>query len=182
MLEKQIIRKRIKALVKKLTEQEKLRLSQQITTKLELNECFIKAQTIVLFASLPDEVDTSLLLLKYKNKKNILLPVVEGDNLLLRRFQNFNHLQKGAFGIQEPIACDNAFTNLKQVDLVITPGVAFDQSLHRLGRGKGFYDRFLSQQAISQAYKIGICFPCQLVSKLPTEAHDILMNEVITAL
>lgn len=181
MLEKQIVRKRIKALIKELTEQEKSLLSQQISAKLEQNERFVNAQTVMLFASLPDEVDTSILLQKYKNKKNILLPVVKGDKLLLRHFQDFNHMQKGAFGIQEPVCLGNAFTDLKKIDLVITPGVAFDQSLHRLGRGKGFYDRFFSQSAMNDTYKIGICFPCQLVTELPTETHDILMNEVVSS-
>jgi 5-formyltetrahydrofolate cyclo-ligase len=64
-----------------------------------------------------------------------------------------------------------------EIDLAVIPGVAFDRLGARLGRGKGYYDRLLSQ--MPNAYKIGICFPFQLLERLPSEPHDVLMNEVI---
>lgn len=69
------------------------------------------------------------------------------------------------------------FTDYDLIDVAIVPGMAFDREGHRLGRGKGYYDRFLAQ--LPHIYKIGICFPFQLVDKVPADVHDILMDEVI---
>jgi 5-formyltetrahydrofolate cyclo-ligase len=63
---------------------------------------------------------------------------------------------------------------------MIVPGVAFDSEGHRLGRGKGFYDSYLSSPHAARIYKIGVCFPWQLVESVLTEPHDIQMDEVIT--
>jgi 5-formyltetrahydrofolate cyclo-ligase len=65
-----------------------------------------------------------------------------------------------------------------EIDLAVIPGVAFDRHGARLGRGKGYYDRLLS--LMLNAYKIGICFPFQLLEHIPSEPHDVLMNEVVS--
>ena len=59
----------------------------------------------------------------------------------------------------------------------MVPGMAFDRNNNRMGRGKGYYDRFLA--TIPQAYKIGVCFKFQLVDEIPTDALDIRMDEII---
>ena len=64
------------------------------------------------------------------------------------------------------------------IDLIIVPGVGFDRQGNRLGRGKGYYDRLLPR--IPSAYKIGICFPFQLVEEIPAEPFDIRMDEIVT--
>lgn len=96
---------------------------------------------------------------------------------MLRLFTSEEEMKTGAFGISEPTGL--TFDKLDEIDLIIVPGMAFDKEGHRLGRGKGFYDRFLSQPNIMSTYKIGICLPHQLLEAIPTEAHDITMNEVI---
>ena len=63
-------------------------------------------------------------------------------------------------------------------DVAVIPGMAFDADGHRLGRGKGYYDRFLP--LIPRAYKIGLCFPWPLVDEVPSDAHDIMMDGVIS--
>ena len=63
------------------------------------------------------------------------------------------------------------------IDLIIVPGVIFDREKNRLGYGKGYYDRYLSNKDI---YKIGICFSDQVIDLLPSESHDIKMNIIIT--
>ena len=85
-------------------------------------------------------------------------------------------LQAGAFGILEPTG--KLFTDYEKIDVVVVPGMAFDKEGHRLGRGKGYYDRFLAK--IRNTYKIGLCFPWQLVDNVPTDEHDILMDEIMT--
>ena len=82
----------------------------------------------------------------------------------------------GAYGIEEPTGA--LFTDYATIDLVIVPGVAFDRDGNRLGRGKGYYDRLLPR--IPSAYKVGICFPFQIVEEVPAEPFDIRMDEIIT--
>lgn len=67
--------------------------------------------------------------------------------------------------------------NTESFDLILVPGIAFGQNGERLGRGKGFYDRFLES---SKALKIGICFEEQIIENVPTEKWDINMDYIIT--
>ena len=85
-------------------------------------------------------------------------------------------LQAGAFGILEPTG--KLFTDYKKIDVAVVPGMAFDKEGRRLGRGKGYYDRFL--RLLPNTYKIGICFSWQLVDHVPTDEHDILMDQVLS--
>lgn len=130
----------------------------------------------MLYHSLKDEVDTHALIRKWSRKKRILLPVVVGDDLELRIYTGSEDMTIGAYGIEEPTG--ELFTDYAAIEFIAVPGVAFDRSGNRLGRGKGYYDRLLPR--IPSAYKAGICFPYQLVEEVPAEAFDIRMDEVIT--
>ena len=68
------------------------------------------------------------------------------------------------------------FTDYNSIDIAIIPGLAFTQDGKRLGRGKGYYDRLLAQ--MPSVYKMGLCFPFQLVQDIPMNENDILMDEV----
>lgn len=133
------------------------------------------AHTVLLYHSLPDEVDTHDFIRRWAGQKRILLPVVKGEDLELRPYTGDNCLAEGAFHIDEPTG--PAFTDYVAIDLAIIPGVAFDRQGNRLGRGKGYYDRLLPR--LENTYKIGLCFPCQLVDRIPAEAHDVKMDEVL---
>ena len=150
--------------------------SEQIIQELEADARFQTAQIVLMYHSLPDEVDTHAFIEKWCKQKTVLLPVVIGNELELRLFQNANELTTGAFGIAEPTG--KVFTNFNSIDLAIIPGMAFDRQGNRLGRGKGYYDRLLPK--LTNAYKIGICFPYQLVEEVPTEETDVSMHKVIT--
>ena len=101
---------------------------------------------------------------------------MEGDDLRLLRYTGPDSLRKGAFGIWEPKA-DGEEAVEGAIDLIIVPGVAFDAQGHRLGRGRGFYDRLLSSL---DTPKVGICFDFQLVPSVPVESFDHPMDHVIT--
>lgn len=101
-------------------------------------------------------------------------PRITGDELELKVYEGAEYLQQNSYGIDEPVG--ESFSDYSAIDLAIVPGVAFDAQGHRLGRGKGYYDRLLPQLS---AYKIGICFPFQLVDDVPTDPFDIAMDEVI---
>lgn len=130
----------------------------------------------MLYHSLKDEVDTHAFIRKWSREKRILLPVVVGDDLELRLYTGPEDLTVGAYGIEEPTGA--LFTDYAAIDLIVVPGVAFDRDGNRLGRGKGYYDRLLPR--IPSAYKIGICFPFQVVDEVPAEPFDIRMDEIIS--
>lgn len=122
-----------------------------------------------------DEVCTHAFIDKWSKEKRMLLPVVVGNDLELRIYTNPDELTAGAYGIKEPSG--KAFTDYQSIDFIIVPGIAFDERGFRLGRGKGYYDRLLPQLS---GYKMGICFPFQMVEEVPAESFDICMDEVIT--
>lgn len=171
------LRKEIKLRKAQFTAQQLYEQSQPVIQRLLTHPRLHGAHTVMLYHSLPDEVYThtladSLLL----GGKTILLPRVTGEGTMeLRRYAGPRDLAPGAYGIMEPTGC--LFTDYAAIDVAIIPGVAFDLSGNRLGRGKGYYDRLLP--LMPDTYKIGVCFPFQLADSIPTDSHDIKMDEVI---
>ncbi|WP_321332836.1 5-formyltetrahydrofolate cyclo-ligase [uncultured Bacteroides sp.] len=151
-------------------------LSADILALLEKHPVFRAAHTILIYHSKADEVQTHEFIEKWSKSKKILLPVVVRDELELRVYSGPQSLRTGSYGIEEPTG--PLFTDYASIDMAIIPGVAFDDSGHRLGRGKGYYDKLLPSIA---AYKAGICFPFQLVEEVPAEAFDIRMDTIITS-
>ena len=152
--------------------------SARIQAALEACPNFQAARTVLLYHSLSDEVDTHDLLERWFGKKQLLLPVVKGEELELRLYHGADSLSTGAFGIAEPTG--PVFTDYAAIDLAIVPGVAFDIHGHRLGRGKGYYDRLLPRLPL--AHKTGVCFPYQLMENdIPCDPHDVCMDTIITA-
>ena len=174
--QKKELRKQIRQIKKVFAEQEKLSQSRQIFSFVEQSKRFAAAKVVLLYWSMDDEVSTHDFILKWYKDKTILLPCVVGDSLVLRRFEGMESMKEGEqFGILEPVG--EIFEAYNLIDLMIIPGVAFDTSLHRMGRGRGFYDRLLS---VAETIKIGICFDFQLVERVPVEEFDVPMNNVIT--
>ena len=137
----------------------------------------INAHTLLLYSALPDEVSLQPLVDDLAQEgKTVLLPrVVDDTTMELRRYTGVNDLQKGAYGIMEPTG--ELFTDYDQIDVAFVPGMAFDKEGHRLGRGKGYYDRFLP--LLKNAYKIGVCHPSHLLDHVPTDEHDVRMDWII---
>ena len=173
-MEKKELRAQIKALKKQHSKEQLLEQSEQILDKLEGHPDFIKAKRVMLYSALPDEVQTQAFLEKWHLKKTIILPTVVGDDIIPVEYGKDTAFAVGDFNIMEPQ--NEPYTG--GFDLIIVPGVAFDRKGHRIGRGRGYYDRFLSQHL--DVKRIGICFDFQLVDEVPTEPFDILMDEVIS--
>ena len=140
------------------------------------------ARTVLLYHALPDEVPTQQLLDKLAAEgRTVLLPRVTSDtDMELRRYTSAANLRTGAFHILEPTG--PLFTDYSLIDVAVVPGMAFDRKGHRLGRGKGYYDRMLARLSAdnSRLYKIGICFSWQLVERVPCDAHDVVMDRVVS--
>lgn len=170
---KQALRSDIKTLKKQYTK-EQLEIKSKILLQiLEEDSDFKNSENIMLYSALPDEVQTSAFIEKWRSKKHIILPGVSGNDIIPVALDADTVLVEGKFHILEPQnkAYEGTF------DLIIVPGVAFDKEGNRLGRGRGYYDRFLSKHL--NVKRIGLCFDFQLVKNIPTDANDIKMDKII---
>lgn len=168
---KQELRKHIRMLKSKyLTET-------SLPCEIHLTDCLPESKVVMLYCALPDEVPTQGVMDELVAQgKTVLLPrVVNDTEMELRRYTGNKDLCKGAYGILEPTG--EVFTDYDAIDVAIIPGVAFDEDGHRLGRGKGYYDRFLAR--VPNLYKIGLCFSWQMVAHIPCDEHDIRMDRII---
>ena len=179
MESKSTLRQLMRARKNAFTQQEREQQSHEIMRLLEDHPVFQKAHVVLLYASLPDEVQTMEFIAKWQGRKQILLPVVVGDVLEVREYAVGASLEQGRLGIPEP-RLGRVITDLSVIDLAIIPGVAFTMDGKRLGRGKGYYDRLLSHPTFGSVYKLGICYPFQLLPELPTSSHDVFLDEILT--
>lgn len=169
------LRNQIAELKKQYTTKDLFLMSEEVFSVLEITGAFQDAKTIFIYNSLPDEVSTNDFIERWKDQKTFILPIVSGKDLKLHKLSGNSVFKKSEFGINEPIG--ENFTNYREIDLAIIPGVAFDRKGNRLGRGKGFYDRLLPQLS---APKMGICFDFQLSDTIPTNDKDIKMDIVVS--
>lgn len=137
------------------------------------SEEYNSSRVIGLYKSLPSEVNTDKLIEYSLNDKVVLLPRVEGNDIVFYRVFNNHDYVKSDFGIYEP----DRGERIDSIDLLIVPGVCFDKDRNRIGFGKGYYDRFLGNKNIKT---IGICFEEQVIDHFETDEHDKRLNMVIT--
>ena len=150
--------------------------SADILLHLEKHPAFRDAKTVLLYHSMKDEVYTHSFIDKWTDSKQIVLPVVVGDTLEIRRYEGIGSMKPGPYGILEPIGI--VLDNYSSIDLVVVPGVAFDHAGNRLGMGAGYYDRFLARAI--HAKTAGVIWDVQLVSAVIREDHDVPVQYVIT--
>ena len=137
-----------------------------------------QARTLLLYYPLPDEVDIRPVIetLCRDTTKTVLLPRVVSDTAMQPvRYNAGDNLTTGAYGIKEPTG--EVFTDYDTIDTAVVPGMAFDPQGHRIGRGRGYYDRLLP--LLHNAHRIGVAFPCQLFTNLPAQNCDVPMNEIL---
>jgi len=172
--QKKIVRAEVRATKKNISETYKQEQAVAVYSKIEQMPEFMKAKTVLMYWSVSDELPTHQFIKKWSRSKTILLPVVKGHHMTIRPFFSEEALIQGDFNIMEP---KSGHDYLKTVELVIVPGVAFDRKKRRLGRGKGYYDRYFKNKNIK---KWGIAFDFQLYDSIPAASFDIKMDRVIT--
>ncbi|MFO7722111.1 MAG: 5-formyltetrahydrofolate cyclo-ligase [Bacteroidales bacterium] len=161
----------------RLSENEVLNRSSVIIGKIEVMLEFLKAKTVLIYWSLPEEVQTHEFIRKWSDIKSFVLPQVSGTRLILRRFDPGGKMKKGKkLNIMEPTG--EVIEDYSIIDLAIIPGVAFDKTGNRLGRGKAYYDKLLPD--LVDTPKIGVAFDFQVLKSIPTDPHDVMMDYVIT--
>lgn len=142
-------------------------------------EAFTQARCIALYAPIRNEVDTGLLFDEARRLgKRVLYPRVCGEAMRFHEVTDAACLEQGAFGILEPCATGAGYPP-DEADLIVVPGVAFDTTGHRIGFGKGYYDRCLFRLGKTPVL-VGLCHDFQLLEQIPSEGHDIRMQYLVT--
>lgn len=171
---KPLIRKAVKERVAAMSETDKQTEADVLFSYLENLEQVRNSKKILLYHPMSDEIDVMKAVRKWAETKEIYLPAIEGDDIVIRQYKSEQDLKIGKYGILEPVGA--VLDNPEEINLVIVPGRAFDIRGYRLGRGKGYYDRLLPKM---RAIKIGVCFDCQYIFRVPAEEHDIPMDYVV---
>ena len=177
ILSKKIQRQHLRKVRCEISAISRSKQSQRIVECIEQHPLFLSAMVVVCYASLPEEVDLFPLLRKWKNLKTILLPVVNGDSLELVPYEGERLLRAAKFGVLEPVG--EPFTDLSSVGLILVPGLGFDLRGGRMGFGRGFYDRLLSNPHLRYASKWGVAFSEQIVLEIIMEEHDVYLDAVV---
>ena len=168
--EKSVLRKKLLSLRDSSAEKE---LS--LSALEELAE-FQKAKTVFCYVSAGSEVKTLDLIREMLGKKRVLVPYCtdKEGTMIAVEINSLDDLEEGFFGILSPK--NPAEFPKYEIDFVIVPAIAFDKEGYRLGYGKGYYDRFLSNVT---PYKLGVCKKELLADRLPHDEFDIKMNKVL---
>ena len=158
-----------------MSEQEVQEQSALIIAQLEQMSAFQEAKVVLLYYPIHNEVDLRPLLTKYEGQKTFLLPVTHRHSMEVRPYDGEDMMRKGRMGVPEP----QTETYKGHIDLILVPGVVFDNHCHRIGRGGGYYDKYLSKHPLAK--KIGVCYNFQLKKHdIPHLWHDHKMDRVIT--
>jgi 5-formyltetrahydrofolate cyclo-ligase len=160
------------------------RLSARVATNIFSLPRLQESDLIMLYHTAGAEVDTAVLAdLIIGSGRGVVLPYCREDGTIGigRVFSpRGDDLTPGAMGIMEPVVRLRNNIDPEQLGAVVCPGLAFDEECGRLGRGGGYYDRFL-QRIKGKAFLIGCAYDCQISGEpLPREEHDIAMDVVVT--
>lgn len=168
------MRKRLQALPVSV----RVRKSSLIYNQVLQSDFYQQARSLAVYVSFKNEVSTHRLIARaLKDGKKVFVPCLWQGEMKISQIKNFKiDLMPGPFGILQPRKCH---ISKIQPDLIFVPGLAFDKSGMRLGRGAGYFDRYLA--GLRHTLKIGLAFNEQLVKKVPTEKHDIRVDFVLTA-
>ena len=155
-----------------------------IDSDIKIQENIIKleeirsAGTVFCFVSMKDEIDTKPVIEKLLEQgKKVGVPrCIEGNNLRVYNIRSFDDLKKGFFGIEEPLeSCDIILP--QEIDAAVIPCTSCDRKGHRLGKGGGYYDRYLADARFS---KIVICREKLMLDEVVTDKFDVAMDIVVT--
>ncbi len=183
-LVRQAIRTEVRQRRKQLTQQQQQAFALQATQRIASHPKVQQAKTLSVFLSFDGELDTAPLIERlWQDGKQLCLPVLhpftEG-HLLFLHYRPDTKLVRNRLNILEPALDVREILPLSELDIILTPLVAFDSTGQRLGMGGGFYDRTLQHWRRKGPYPIGIAHDCQQVETLPAEEWDIPLPEILT--
>jgi len=186
-LDKQITKEQLRRIFRqklaKISPEERTEKSKKACDNLISTGQFHKAQTIMFYLAMLQEIDTAdSMQAAWQQKKTVVVPKVFWDRKEMRavRINSFDEeFSQAIAGLRNPKSSDEV--SIEEIDLIIVPGLAFDRWGYRLGRGGGYYDKFLADKKL-RANKCGFCFAEQLLKEdnLPISKNDINVDLVVT--
>jgi len=174
---KQILRSKLLTQRLNLSPKEVETLSEKITKKIKLLPEFKKAKTILLYHPIKNEVDPTPL---FNPKKIFAFPLTHSAShrMTLHEITDMDELELDEFKIKSPTKKHKRIA-IKNIDLVITPGLAFDENGHRIGYGKGYFDK-LFKSLSTNCVKIALAYDFQITENVPAEKHDKKVDIIVT--
>lgn len=175
---KKELRRHLRAELARLTPAAAAAASESIRMSIPSVPRWPEARTVAAYAALPTEPD--LRPFDWLLSRHLLLPRIDGENLVFHRVTAPDQLLPGPFDVLQPDPQKCPAADPATADLIFVPGLAFTHDGARLGRGRGYYDRLLATLPPT-TLRLGVCFPCQLVDTLPREPHDEHVDLVLTS-
>jgi len=178
--QKRLLRKELRQKLEEVKPAEQKRRTGEILKKLLGHARFVQAKTFLSYVAVTPEVETWPLVEEaLRQGKKVYLPRVDREKKKVWAIQitGKEKLQPSSYGILEPSFDVSRVGNPADLELIVVPGLGFDRQGGRLGRGGGYFDRFLEEAA--KAYKIGLAFECQMVDRVPRDVHDVAVDEVL---
>ena len=178
MIELQKLRQQIHHKRSNLTQTFRNQAAKKVAKIIINTDIFKDSKHIALYMPVRGEIDPSQIL---KQNKNYYLPILENDHLIFGKYEPGDTLKNNKYGIPEPTT--NIIIQPQDLDMVITPLVAFDKNNNRIGTGKGYYDRtfaFKKQQPSTKPYLMGIAYSFQQITALSPQPWDIPLNAIVT--
>lgn len=170
-MDKQKLRKEIRARLAETTDKDEQ--SRAITEK--LLACVLPEGSVCIYNSLSSEVNTEGLIKEFFKTREVYLPVVDGDDILLVRLDKDMQYVEAKWGIMEPSG-ERLRPEDVNPEITVTPLLGADKELNRLGKGKGFYDRYFEKV---KTLKIGLAFREQFVEKIPSDEWDKRLDMLV---
>ncbi len=177
-LDKKKLREKIRLKLLGMTSLKRQLKDLKIFNKLIALREFKEAKTVFTYVSWAEEVDTrKFIKFALKEGKQVFVPKIDlkKKQMDIHQIKSLKELKKGTYNILEPCG---TMTKKKDFDIIIIPGLGFDRKKNRLGRGGGYFDKFLKN---AKGLKVALCFKEQICSKVPVQKHDIKINTLISA-
>lgn len=182
---KEALREKTLRRLRQQSESSRQKKSLIISRRLLRTRLYRQAKRLLCFASIDGEVQTRTILEQaLSDGKKVFVPVVTDKVLRHMVVAEVKDLEKdlahkGHFGIPHPLRLSSKEIPLGSLDLILVPAIAFDRLGNRLGRGGGYFDRFL-ERVPAGVPRVGLAFKFQVVDRLPSEGHDQPVSRVIT--
>lgn len=177
---KDLLRSKMRKKVQAISPSRQKSKSRRIFKSVLASDFYQQSGSLLIYVSFKNEVNTHELVRRaLKDGKKVFVPHITGKKMKACRVRNFDRdLKEGAFGILQPHSPDERDLKSSDFDLVFVPGLAFDETGGRLGRGAGYFDRYLAK--LKKTIKVGLAYKEQTVKKVPLEKHDVRLDFLIT--
>lgn len=177
--EKKALRRTIRAKMRdEWTAEYQQTVSKRVCEQIEAFLPFVRSHSIALYCAMTDEVDLTAILERYQGEKRLLIPRVEGEDINFYTYQPDALVTSEDYKILEPTATIEEAVDPAEIELILVPGLAFDPYGGRMGRGKGYYDRFFAR--CPHALRVAVTSSMQIVDQIPLEPWDVTMHYIIS--